>query len=53
MGGTCTRAGERRGAYRASLRKPEGKSPLGIHKSRWEDNIKIDLQQVEWVHGLD
>ena len=26
--------------------KPEEKRPLGIHRSRWEDNIKIDLQEV-------
>jgi hypothetical protein len=38
------RKGERRGAYRGLLRKPEGKRPLGIHKRRLEDNIKIDLQ---------
>jgi hypothetical protein len=34
--------------------KPEGKSPLGRPKPRWEDNIKMDLQEVgcgsrEWV----
>ena len=27
--------------------KPEGKKPLGIHRHRWEDNIKMDLQVVE------
>jgi len=26
--------------------KPEGKRPVGRHKSRWEDNIKIDIQEV-------
>jgi hypothetical protein len=34
---------ERRGVYRASVGKPEGKRPLGRPKCRWEDNIKIDL----------
>ena len=28
--------------------KPEGKRPLGRHKSRWEDNIRMDLQEVGW-----
>jgi hypothetical protein len=37
-----------RGKYRIMVRKPEGNRPLGRHKSRWEDNIKIDLQEVGW-----
>ena len=28
--------------------KPEGKRPLGTHRHRWEDNIKMDLQEVGW-----
>jgi len=28
--------------------KPEGKKPLGTLRRRWEDNIKMDLQEVEW-----
>jgi hypothetical protein len=28
--------------------KPEGKRPLGISSRRWEDNIKMDLQEVGW-----
>jgi hypothetical protein len=32
---------------------PEGMSPLGRHRLRWEDNIKMDLQEVGWEHGLD
>jgi hypothetical protein len=35
--------GERRGAYRALVRKPQGRRPLGRPRCRWEDNIKIDL----------
>ena len=31
--------------------KPEGKRPLGRHRRRWEDNIKMDLQEVGC--GLD
>ena len=38
--------GERRGAYRVLVGKPEGKRPPGRHRPRWEDNIKIDLQEV-------
>ena len=32
--------------------KPEGKRPLGRHGHRWEDNIKMDLQEVAYV-GMD
>jgi len=38
---------ERRGIYRVLVGKPEGKRPLGRPRRRWEDNIKIDLQEVE------
>jgi hypothetical protein len=46
--------GERRGVYRVLVRKPEGKRPLGRPRRRWEDNIKIDLQEVgyegkDWI----
>ena len=40
--------GERRGVYRGFVRKPEGRRPLGKHKRRWEDNIKMDLREVRW-----
>jgi hypothetical protein len=39
--------GEGRGVYRVMVRKPEGKRPLGRPRRRWEDNIKMDLQEVE------
>jgi hypothetical protein len=39
--------GENRGIYRVLVGKPEGKRPLGRPKLRWEDNIKMDLQEVE------
>ena len=42
------RLGERRGAYRVLVGKLEGKSLLGIPRRRWEDNIKLDLQEVWW-----
>jgi hypothetical protein len=28
--------------------KPEGKRPLGRHRRRWEDNIKMDLREIGW-----
>jgi hypothetical protein len=38
--------GERRGAYRLFVGKPEGKRPLGRPRHRWEDNIKMGLQET-------
>ena len=38
--------GEIRGVYRALLEKPEGKRSLGRPRCRWEDIIKMDLQEV-------
>ena len=35
-----------RGVYRVLVGKPEGKIPLGRRRRRWEDNIKMDLQEV-------
>jgi hypothetical protein len=40
--------GEARGVYRGLVGKPEGKRPLGRPMSRWEDNIKAELQEVGW-----
>ena len=40
------RMGKRRGVYRVLVGKPEGKRPLGRPRRRWEDNIKMDLQEV-------
>jgi hypothetical protein len=37
--------GERRGVNRVFMGKPEGKTPLGRPRHRWEDNIKADLQE--------
>jgi len=51
MGGTCSTYGERSGAYRILMGKPEEKRPLERHRRRWEDNIKIDRQKVGWRHG--
>ena len=40
------RMGEGRGVHRVLVGKPEGKRPLGRPRLRWEDNIKMDLQEV-------
>jgi len=44
--GHVARIGERRGVYRVLVAKPEGKRPLGRLGHRWEDNIKVGLQEV-------
>jgi len=44
--------GDRRGLYRVLFGKPEGKRPLGRLRHRWEDNIKMDLQEVKFA-GMD
>jgi hypothetical protein len=46
--------GEGRGVYSVLVGKPEGKRPLGRSRRRWEDNNKMDLQEVgcggmDWV----
>jgi hypothetical protein len=46
--------GERRGVYTVLVGKPEGKGTLGRSRRRWEDNSKMDLQEVgcggmEWI----
>jgi hypothetical protein len=52
--GHVVRMGEERVVYRVLLGKPGGKSPLGRPRHRWEDNIKMDLQEVgcggmDWI----
>jgi hypothetical protein len=51
--GHVARMGEGRGAYRILVRRPEGRRPLGRPKRRWQDNIKMDLQEVGWGRELD
>jgi len=48
--GHVARMGEERGVYRVLVGKPEGRRPLGRHRRRWVDNIRIDLQ--EWDVGI-
>ena len=54
LAGHVDRMGERRGVYRVLVRKHGGKKSLGRLSSRWEDNIKMDLQGIvcgdmEWL----
>jgi hypothetical protein len=44
--GHIARMGEWRGVYSVLVEKPEGNRPLGRSRRRWEDNIKIDLQEM-------
>ena len=50
--GHVARTWEIRGVYRALVGKPEGKRPHGRPRRRWEDNIKMDLQEVGSWTGL-
>jgi hypothetical protein len=52
--GHVARMGEGRGVCRVLMGKPEGKRPLGRPRRRWEDNIRLDLQEVgsgceDWI----
>jgi hypothetical protein len=54
IGGACSAYGEGRGVYGVLVGKHEGKRPLGRPWCRWEDNIKMDLQEVgcggmDWI----
>jgi hypothetical protein len=46
--GHVARMGEGRGAYKILVVRLEGRRPLGRPRLRWEDNIKMDLQEVGW-----
>jgi hypothetical protein len=47
--GHVARIGERKGVYKVSVGRPEGKRPLGRPRRRWEENIKLDLREM----GID
>ena len=54
MGGAYSMYGVRRDVYRVLVGKPEGKRPLGRPRRRWEENIKMDLEEVgcggmDWI----
>jgi len=44
---------EKRIVYRVLVGRCEGKRPLARRRLRWEDNIKMGLQEAEWERGLD
>ena len=44
--GHVARMEEGRGVHKVLVGKPGGKSPLGRPRRRWEDNIKMDLEEV-------
>ena len=52
--GRIARMGDRRGVFRALVWKTEEKRPLRRHRLRWDDNIRMDLQEVgcgdvDWI----
>jgi hypothetical protein len=59
--GHVARRGEGRGVHRVLVGKPEGRRSLGRPRRRWEDNIKMDLEEVgrgcgdwmEWAQDRD
>jgi hypothetical protein len=53
MGRECTAYGEGKAVYRVLVGKPERKKPLGRPRRRWDDNIKMNLQEMGWGYGLD
>jgi hypothetical protein len=46
MGGECSAYGGQKRRIQVLVGQPEGKRPLGKPKYRWEDNVKMDLQEV-------
>ena len=52
--GHVANMGKGKGVHRVLVGKPEGKRPLGRPRRRWEDNIKLDIQEVgcgdmDWI----
>jgi hypothetical protein len=50
--GHVAHMGEGRGVYRVSVGRSKGKTPLGRHRHRWEDNIKLDLREIG-INGVN
>jgi hypothetical protein len=48
LAGHVAHMGERRGAYKVLMRKPERRRPLRKFRRKWEDNIETDLREVGW-----
>jgi hypothetical protein len=52
MGETYSTYGEKIYSCRILMGKPEGQRPLGRHKRRWKEIVKLDLYEMRW-HGVD
>jgi hypothetical protein len=50
--GHVARMGEGRDVYRVLVGRPEGKRPLGRHRRRWKDHIKLNLREIG-IDGLN
>jgi len=48
LGRACSTHGGRRGAYGILVERPDGRRPLGRPRRRWDDNIKMYLQELGW-----
>jgi hypothetical protein len=46
--GHVARTGEWRNLYRVLVGKPEGRRPLGRPRHKWEDGIRMDLEEIGW-----
>jgi hypothetical protein len=53
LAGYVTRMADGKGAYRVLAGKLERRRSLGRRRHKWENNIKMDLRQMGWGHGLD
>ena len=53
MGWACGKNWEKKDVYRASVGSHEGKRPLGRPSCRWEDSIKMHLQEIGYGRGLN
>jgi hypothetical protein len=47
--GHATHMGDRRGAYRVLVGRPEGNTPLGRPRRRWDNDIRMDLKETGWL----
>ena len=46
MGRSCSQNESGRSAFKIATGKPTGKRPLGRPRRRWEDNIRMDLEEI-------
>ena len=53
MGGACSTYGRQKIQDRILVGRAEGRRSLARPRRRWDDNIKVDLQEIGWRHGLD